>query len=88
MIINTTTDIINQVNVNFCDENILINNMVPNQTSVVKYINCSDDHYKIKIFFTPKQIIQTNLGYITSGNSFSDIIEIYDSNVVFKTNIK
>lgn len=82
-LINNSTIIIKEGEIEVYDKQFKFENLHPGESFIFSYTIGKDEHYLVKIeFVTGKRIIK-GVGYITYDANVDDLIEIRENNILF-----
>ena len=81
MLVNEATESIAHAAVTVCGQTIELNDIQPSKSARGSYVVKSDSGYHIKIEFKSGKNLQKEIGYVTNGLDFQDVIAVTDKDI-------
>lgn len=81
---NNSSETITSAQVSVCGQTFNYNEMLNGEYGFSRYHVTSDSHYDVKVIFSSGRTIEDEIGYVTHGSDFLDIIEVLNNEIVHK----
>ena len=79
---NESSETIASVQVSVCGQLFSFPDVSEGKYVHARYDVASDSHYEIKVSFRSGRTLEGDIGYVTNGNDFFDVIEITDNKII------
>jgi len=79
---NESSEMITSVQVSVCGQPFSFSDVSEGKHVLARYDVASDSHYEIKVSFRSGRTVEGEIGYVTNGNDFFDVIEITDNEII------
>lgn len=79
---NESSENIASVQVSVCGQLFSFPDVSEGKYVIARYNVSSDSHYEIKVSFRSGRTLEGEIGYVTNGNDFFDVIEITDNKII------
>lgn len=79
---NESSETIASVQVSVCGQMFSFPDVSEGKYVLARYDVASDSHYEIKVSFRSGRTVEGEVGYVTNGNDFFDVIEITDNKII------
>ncbi len=83
-IINSASEPVRNGEIEVCDQRFKVGAIERGKSRTITYKVRSDSHYKIKMEFSSRRKLEKELGYVTNGRDFRDILVLSDDDVTLK----
>ncbi|SKA94806.1 hypothetical protein SAMN02745704_02619 [Paucidesulfovibrio gracilis DSM 16080] len=79
---NESSETIASIQVSVCGQLFNFPDVSEQKYVLARYGVTSDSHYEIKARFLSGRTVEGEIGYVTNGNDFFDVIEITDNKII------
>lgn len=79
---NESSETIASVQVSVCGQTFRFSDVVKGRFAFARYDVASDSHYEVKVAFRSGRAMESEIGYVTNGGDFFDVIEITDDKII------
>jgi hypothetical protein len=85
LIVNQATETVLKGEIEVCKQRFDFQNIKPKERKQILYDVRSDSHYKIEIQFESGKKLTKELGYVTSGLDFKDMLIVTEDDILLET---
>ena len=78
-ITNNSAERINHIEIEVCNQQFKLENIGIGESKLIRYEVKSDSHYRINVEFASGKKLEEEIGYITNGIDFKDLIVVKDT---------